>query len=445
MSKERKQDKIFSGITSIFLILLMTVFLFYCGNGGYQRIAEAKYNVFCMICGGYVVLMGILLAESIAVGAIKRTSIKELWNQTDRVQKLIFIYMILTWISAVFSERFPETVIGTTRYEGAVTITIYGCCFLLVSVFGSISKNMVYILGISISLFSVICLLQLSGSNPMGLYPEGLTYFDGYKKYAGAYLGTIGNVDLVAAYLSLAIPLLWIGILRLEGKQRFFLLIPLFLGLIVLVKMFVLAGLVGVFVGSLLAAPVIISDSSKKKKRFGSVVFLLMAGMGVFVYLVDLGSGMLHELHQILHGNLDGTFGSGRIHIWKSILEQVPSHLLLGAGPDTMAYAGFEPFTRFDDGMELLIVTHIDVAHNEYLNILFHQGLPALLVYLMFLGALAIKWIKYSEKDAAVAMLGGAALCYCVQAFFGFSMMVTAPFFWVILGLLDKRTKKEGE
>ena len=439
MVESNKQYKMFFGITSIFLILLMTVFLFYVGTKEYQGITDAKFSVFRIVCGGYIFLMGLLLIESIVVGEFRVG--RGLLKKMSITQKLVVCYILLTWISAIFSPYFPETIWGMTRFEGAMTISIYGICFILVSVFGEISKRLLFVLGTSVSLFCILCIIQLSGKNPMGLYPEGLTYFDGYIKYAGAYLGTIGNVDLVAAFLSLMIPLLWIGLLRLSEKWKFLLMIPLGLSLFVLLKMFVLAGLVAVFAGGLLTLPVIVTGSAKKKKFLAGIVCFLFTAVLGLVYLLDVGNGMLHEIHQILHGDFDGGFGSGRLHIWKSVLTEIPKHLLLGTGPDTMAYADFEAFTRYDVSLGKTIVTHIDIAHNEYLNILFHQGLPALVVYLVLLGALAVKWIRQSEKDAVTAMLGGATFCYCVQAFFGFSMIMTAPYFWVILGLLDKRTR----
>ena len=76
----------------------------------------------------------------------------------------------------------------------------------------------------------------------------------------------------------------------------------------------------------------------------------------------------------------------------------------------------------------------IDVAHNEYLNILFHQGLPALGCYLAMLAMLGWRWLH--TRSAAAAILGAGVLCYAVQALFGFSMCPSAPFFWAVLGLL---------
>lgn len=318
-----------------------------------------------------------------------------------------------------------------------MTITIYVGCFLLVSSFGRATPRMLAVFGSVVACFSILCIVQMVGWNPFGLYPAGYGYADAYTAYSGAYLGTIGNVDLVAAFLCLSIPLMAVGILRLKSKVRLLLLVPLALSLYVLFKMWVLAGLVGVFVGGVLTVPVVVPAAQKIKR--GIAVGVILAGVLAIavVYLVDIGGGLFHEFHELLHGNLDASFGSGRIHIWSSVLERVPSHLWLGTGPDTMVYAELEAFTRYDETLGGLIVSMIDTAHSEYLNILFHQGIFAILAYLAMLVLSLRKWILNSGRDVATAILGSAVFCYCIQAFFGFSVCITAPFFWLALALLE--------
>ena len=55
--------------------------------------------------------------------------------------------------------------------------------------------------------FDIISLLQAAGMNPFGLYPDGLSWADRNVKYSGEFIGTIGNADLVSAFLCVAIPL----------------------------------------------------------------------------------------------------------------------------------------------------------------------------------------------------------------------------------------------
>ena len=225
--------------------------------------------------------------------------------------------------------------------------------------------------------------------------------------------------------------------MRMKGKWRYLLLIPTAAALFVLLKMSVMAGLVGVFCGAVLALPIVLPVSARTRKIIAIAILALVVFTLVFLYVADIGGGMLHEAHELLHGNVSDTFGSGRIHIWKSVLEKIPDNLWFGTGPDTMSHAQLEAFTRYDPDKGIELVAEIDTAHNEYLNILFHQGVFALFTYLAALVLAAAKWIKRGNAEPAAAACGAAVLCYCIQALFGISMFLTAPFFWMTLGLLD--------
>jgi len=423
---------------------MLTAFLLFCGTNGYQGIVEAKFAAFCVICGGYILVMGIAALEGILVGAVKPQSPISILRKTSWPQRLAIAYMILTWVSVALSPYWKDSIIGTSRYEGAVTITIYGVCFLLVSVFGRVSKQMLWTLGASVLLFCVLSILQLAGYNPLTLYPDGYNYMDANVHYGGAYLGTVGNIDLVAAFLCLAIPVMWIGLLRIKDRNRFWMIIPLLAAVIVLVKVGVLAGLVGVFAGGFLILPLVVPVPDRSRKAITLAVAAVIVVCFFTIFFVDMGDGLFHEVHEILHGRMEDTFGSGRIHIWKQVLQQTPSQLWFGSGPDTMLHAQMESFTRYDKSLGGMIVSLIDVAHNEYLNILFHQGIFALIAYLAMVITLSVQWVKHAGGDAVTAMLGGGAWCYCVQAFFGFSMCMTAPFFWLTLALLENRTARKN-
>lgn len=439
MKTDAAVHRYFRWITQGYLFLLAAVYALVWGTGNYQTITAAKHTIFCVLCGGYILIMLAVGAESMLIGVWKPKSPLKALKGANWPQKLAAFYLLFTWISALVSSYFPETVTGGSRYENALTITLYVASFLLISVFGEASRLLLWGLGCSAVLFCSVCFLQFRGLNPFSLYPEGLTYYDAGTKYAGEYLGTIGNVDIAAAFLCIAIPVFWIALLRLSGKKQFLLLIPLVFSLGVLLKMRVLAGFVGIFLGGLLSLPAVL-PLKKRNRLWVEAAVAASFLLGVFIlYFIDFENGLFHELHQVLHGNFDGSFGSGRLHIWKEVLNRVPEHFWLGAGPDTMVRANLQPFEFFDEAQSVLRVGKIDVAHNEYLNVLYHQGFFALLFYLAMLTAAAVQWIKKSKSDGIAAILGGACLCYCIQAFFGFSVCITAPFFWAVLGLLCGR------
>lgn len=433
---KKAASTIFSRITDAYLILMATIYLLYIGGSGFAGITGEKYHLFLLLCGGYAAIMLLLLAENAIVSA-KHIQLRATLKNTGLTQRLIAVYLLLTWVSTLISPYFPQTIVGVSRYEGALTITIYCLCFFLVCAYGRISKPLIAAFAAAVTLFDLLCIVQLYGGNPFTLYPVGYCYADAGTAYSGAYLGTIGNVDLVAAFFCLAIPTFWAVILRSRDWQRWLLSVPLALSLFVLVKMNVLAGFVGILAGAAVSAVVIVPMSARARRAAAWSLAGFFALALAVLYCVDFG-GVFHELHSIMHGEISTTFGSGRIHIWEQVLSAVPEHFLFGTGPDTMLYGGLEAFTRYDESLGGTIIGRIDVAHNEYLNILYHQGIFALAAYLGALAATAKKWLRDSGRNALVAVLGTMLLCYSIQAFFGFSMIMTAPYFYLTLALFDK-------
>lgn len=430
----------FERITIIYIVLLFSVFLFYCGVHGYQEILSAKAQTFYLICGGYVLVCFALALEGIIIGEIRPPSAGAVLHGVSWFQAFVALYLIFTWLSALFSPYRSVTILGASRYEGALTITIYGLSCLLVSRFGRLDRRLFHLLLVSSATFSLLCIPQLHGGNPFHLYPEGYNYAGAYIDYAGAYLGTLGNVDIVAAFLAIEIPILTGAMVKGNGRVRALVIVPLFLAIYVLLKMDVLAGIVGAVCGIIISLPVLLPQSKRERIVAWCTLAIVAVLSVVFLYLTDIGSGMLHEAHELLHGNMDPNFGSGRLHIWAEVLRRVPSQLWFGSGPDTMLLAEIESFSRYDSLHGINIVSKIDVAHNEYLNILFHQGVFALASYLTLLGLTVRNWIAGGSSNRTLGVLGAGAAGYCVQAFFGFSMCITAPFFWLLLGLINGAT-----
>ncbi len=442
MKDKKLKESVFTKLSYIFVALMLTVFLFWFDKTGFSGITEAKLKLFKIICGGYVVLNIVLIPACLLTELLKPAELKALIKNSTWTQRLVLAFMLITVLSGILSQYSEQTWQGVSRYEGVQTICIYCLCFIFLSSFGRVKKWMAYLLGASLFLFGIICILQLYGLNPFELYPDGLNYFGAGIDYTGAYLGTIGNTDLLAGFLCIAITVLWVYVVRMNEKTRFLLIIPTVMALFVLVKMSVSAGILGVFGGAVLTLPFVLPISEKTKNILIVILIALVVLSVALVYLCDFGIDILHEAHELMHGRADESFGSGRLYIWKNVIEKVPDNLLFGMGPDTMSLAGIEPFTRYDEAKNVQIVAEIDTAHNEYLNIMFHQGIFALLAYLAALITAATKWIKQGGKNIACAVLGAAVLCYCIQAFFGISMMITAPFFWISLGLLDNTCRE---
>lgn len=533
-------------ITGLFIMLMGSVFLL-CAQG-YRTISDGKYHMFIIVCGGYCAIMIFVAFQRFVLGsgglARHEALLKDAADPAmekaagmaagasaavgghatrgyDRIgavtRTAAVIYIILTLISALCSDYFPETIFGSGRHEGMLTIAIYGLTFIFVSRHYRPHLLHAAVFGASVIAFDIISLLQAAGMNPFGLYPDGLSWADRNVKYSGEFIGTIGNADLVSAFLCVAIPLtavvgghLVFGSLvegsravpvsildevgeiekninkkrvnkKLSISTGIICLTAAALSLVLLAVIKVTAGLLAMAFIGLIAAPVaayIFLGAKKRKIIAAYLAALVLAGCaaGAFIYAETSLPGTAGELHEVMHGNIDDSFGTSRIYIYRNILERVPSHLLLGTGPDTIGHMDIEPFQRYDAERGVMVTARIDTAHNEFLNVLACQGIAALCAYVAFaLGVMAAALCGmvncaaalrgrvgsaaalrrdvncaavfarpgggagYSDAAAAAAASTALALsvtAYLVQSMFSFSSCTTAPYFWITCAIL---------
>lgn len=420
-------------LTDLYIGLLLTVFLLWPGRGGYAAIQQSKTSLYNALTMGYLSLMALLTAETLLIGRLKW---KDLGKPTA-TQKLILLYWGITVLSTVLSDYRIYAIRGISRDEGLLTITLYCAAFLCVSAFARPKGWMGWLLGGSMTVFDLICLLQLAGRNPLGLFPEGLTYYDANVRFAGVYLGPSGNIGLTGAICCLAVPVLLGVALCGRGKGRWLCLIPAAMSLWIVVHTRIQASMLGLGLGLLLGSPMLLPKGSKGRKVCMMLVAAALVIGLVLVYHFPGDYGALYELRRVMHGDWDPMMGNGRIHIWKEVLARVPDHLWLGTGPDTMAAYGIEGHSWLPSGSSEAVQMGIDVAHNEYLNILFHQGILGLTAYMAALLRSAIGWIRSDNRWAAI--LGTGILCYSIQIFFSFSMHIAAAFFWLLWALLENQ------
>ncbi|MEA4893921.1 MAG: O-antigen ligase family protein [Oscillospiraceae bacterium] len=202
-----------------------------------------------------------------------------------------------------------------------------------------------------------------------------------------------------------------------------------------------LAGLTAVFV----ALRILLRNSEfgpNPMKLFFSLLSasLVITGLTA-VYFWKAGEGTVYEFSRVLHGELEDSFGSSRILIWRKTLKLVPESLWLGGGPGTLAQRLDINFSRFVEETGKTLTSSVDNAHNEYLGILVNTGLLSLLAYL---AAQILSFVRAVRSEAAAVCLAFALLCYWVQSFFGLGLFLVSPLMWLLWGLLsaELRTSK---
>ena len=417
----------FESVTDGYIAFLLSVFLLAVPRAGYENITAFKYVLFL---GSFALYAALLLFFAVR-GRVRGEALKR--PAADAVSLLLLAFLLFSAVSALLSE-YGGTFLGNGRREGLLTVAVYVFSCLLVSRLARPARWMLYLFGASVTAFCVLSLLQFTGLNPLGLFPDGMTYLDAGTLYSGEYFGFVGNAGLSVAVLSLAAGIFAMALIKLPGKARLLLAVPLLLSVLVILKSGVSAGAVALGGGVLLSLPCLPGREKKTARRilFITVPAVIILALLLLMLLPVGGSGTLYEASALLHGDIHDTFGSGRIYIWRSCLRLFAEKPLFGGGPDTLGLRGIAPFMRWDAARGM-IKRGIDAAHNEYLNILVNQGIFAIAAYLAALVIAAVRWYRTASPAAAIA--GTGVLFYCIQAFFGISSCVSAPLFWLALGL----------
>lgn len=413
-----------------FLCFLLGPYLLFTGFEGYANLTEWKFLA-CLVIGGGILTASLLLQGELAlVGAAPA---KRPWRLPEG---LVLGYWLFSALSALCSVDRLTAFWGGPRREGLLTLTLYCGGFLLLSRYGRPRARHLWIFAIAVSLDCLLAAIQFAGGNPLGLYPEGMTYYDANRLYSGEFLGTLGNADIHAAVLAMAIPVFWTALVKLRERRRFWLLVPLALSLGTLLRSFVAGGVLGVCGGAAFSLPVLAADKRRRKILVIWVLCLFLAAFPIVYFRGAQMGGFFYEASELLHGRWDDAFGSGRLYIWRSVWPLVSERPWLGGGPDTLGLRTDAAFTRWSEELGVTLRAAVDAAHNEYLGILINQGLLALACFLGLLGLLALQWARTAHRNPLTALCGGAALCYCIQAFFGVSSPVSTPYLWAALGLL---------
>ena len=193
------------GWTGTYGLFLLTVFILWVPSDGYADIVLPKHRLFLWATGFFLL-------------ALAPMALWRWWKQAPGLrctwsQRLPFCFaaglLVLFYLSAVAS-AYPGTAwLGNRRNEGFLTLALYLAVFAAAACWAA--PGALHAGGASVAalLVAALVLVQFLGYNPLGLYPQGLGFHDRGLRYSGEYLGTIGNSDLLSAYLTMACLFLW--------------------------------------------------------------------------------------------------------------------------------------------------------------------------------------------------------------------------------------------
>lgn len=392
-----------------------------------------------------------------------------------------------SWSHTLNTRSLPVVWWGSIRYEGLISLLCYALIFLLMRWQCVRIRWVLHAASISLMVYLTLVLLQYAGMNPLQLFPVGRSIQTNYE-----FQGTIGNIDMVSSWVCLLMPGLLSSFL-LFGKRSSLHLLGGLCAIVLTVCMEVQSGMI-VLALTLLALSCLALRRPQLRARqlyllalallllalrkavlfpwldgssditwhvgrtslllllcsmvclaFGAflhrhplpamsrkcltilLVLLLLCGLLMLWCLSFPQGSALWEAQELLHGRAQDAFGSERVGVWRITLEMAADSPWFGTGPDTFYYA-FNDYLR-QTGQ--YIQQHFDNPHNFFLQTMSNSGIPAMLLLMAL--CLASLWCARKRKHGLLPAL--MALGFLVQGMFTFSICLTSPMFYCVLGL----------
>lgn len=162
--------------------------------------------------------------------------------------------------------------------------------------------------------------------------------------------------------------------------------------------------------------------------------YFVKEGNENFSYVNLLGKkDTIERAETVLSTKFDRLFGS-RVYIWNRVVPLLKNYIFKGSGPDTFALV----FPKNDyvgqiNAAQIMYEEVITKPHSFYVQTALQTGVLSLICLLLFFICCLRKMLKRNGK-----MWKMLALCvsgYLIMGLVNDSMVVTAPVFWVLLGM----------
>ena len=274
-------------LTWAFIMVFLLIFPLFVDGTGYAKITEAKYHFFVWATSIYLGLIFLGYIAALLMGEVKFLSLKQVFKNSSLTQKAITAFLLVVMVSAAFSPYKVFMWIGIGRYDGLLTILLYCLTFFTVSTFGKLDKWHILGFMVSMSVLSVIGLLQYFGVNVFGLYPTGYNFLN------SSFITTVGNINMTSGMLCIAIPLFVTTFIVSKDRYRFLSLAAGALCLFVEVICRTDGGLIGLAVSFLILIPIVLN--TKERLANGLIAgFVLSAVLAVKSILTVTFKGNAH-------------------------------------------------------------------------------------------------------------------------------------------------------
>ena len=339
----------------------------------------------------------------------------------EKYDIFLLILIVFSGISCIFAKDFETAIFGNEyRHEGLLALLYYYSLFEIASFLRKKDQRIILYVMLFFGLISIVVAFFE--------YSEYNKYIWKTDRFQQNHIfGLTTNSNFLSTKLLLCTLCCFVLYIK-ENKVWQLILYLVFMYFLLLTNC--LSGFVGYICASILF---LILNIKKFKK------ILLIIGITLLTVFItnhfgmsSIGSdtiSMFKEVKEISTGNLDESYGTNRMHIWKETIKIVPKNIYFGVGIDNFLNAFGEEPLRSERGRK------IDKAHNEYLQILVTEGIFALIAYLIFIIAVCLKGLR-TKSLYLIPVFG-----YLVQAFFNISVIEVAPLLYILMGFMAKKQK----
>lgn len=411
------KNKIVTIVLSIILFIIPVLVL----PKGYSYIYRI---IVLLVCGAILLVLTLLRFKKL---------------KFDAVDKLIFVFGILTILSTIFSVNVNNSIIGEpNRYEGLLTFLTYILIYYNAKYY---FKPYKHFKNIAMCIYLSVCILAIAQF-----------YISPYIKLSPIFgfgpIGTFGNANFIGSFISLILPAFMLKYIFTSKKQY---LIGSILSFYVLIICVARSSWIAFAICFLVVLTYLFIT---KNKEFWKRFFVLLTVFLISFCIINVTQGkpkavsnkikiVTSEVKEIAKSGISQKIGSSRIEIWRLTLKVICKLPLLGCGVDSLKDGLYEVCPL--DNLKYMNTynAYIDKAHNEYLQIGATIGLPALFIYLGFLSLILIPNLRKALKDETSMILFTVIISYLAQAFFNISIIAIAPIFWFVLGIASKNSPCE--
>lgn len=322
--------------------------------------------------------LAVLILWLVKIFTAKKTVIN--WTNLDF---LLVAFLVLVLISSFTSIHVFTSFQGKyKRYEGFYTLFNYGVLYFLgIQIFSDRRRiaRLTRIITATATVVAAYGLIQYFGLDPINW---GQTPFEARSSFS-----SFGNPDLLAGYLALALP---IALGCYLSARNYFESALFGLGFFLISGSLLTTYTRGAWLGALVGGVTyLLLNAGRIREQLDRVVIIALIFFifftVVWIYSASAGKDVLDLSSRIKSAvNFSSGTVATRLEIWKSGLAMVKDRPLFGQGPDTFRLAS-EKYETLNYVKLVRGGTVADNAHNYTVQLLAGTGIPATLLFLIFI------------------------------------------------------------